>query len=798
MRVVAIFGPTASGKTEVAEALADRIDGDLVSADAMQAYRGLPILTNQSARPTRLVGIWPLTHEASVAEYQQLAHEAIDEVLAAGRTPIVVGGTGLYLRAALAGLDLPPAPPPALRAHVDDVYGRIGPERAHSLLAERDPQAAARVHANDRRRVVRALELVELGRSLVPDENRLWTRDTRHPTTIIGLDVPRDELLRRIEARTQSMLERGVEEEARKAATAPISPTARAIHGLAAFAELPRAQAVEEYNRRVGRYAAYQRKWMRRIPGLTTVAADRPAAETAAEILALLAGGATLRPAEREDAEAVFQVQRAASLAGLDHIYPPELYPYPDDAVRERWREALDDDSARVVVAEDGGAIVGVASARAGWIDGLYVVPDAWGTGVAGRLHDEALRLLAADGATTARLWVLEDNGRARRFYERRGWRPDGTERIVPFPPHPLDIGYIEGPVMERWSALGNVYLIGEEVPADIRSAVADADGIVEVVDRGEDWAEVRIWNPDGSLAEMSGNGTRIAARWLSARTGRELVSIRVGPRDVRARIMPRDLVEQDLGEVEVCEPEEIAGLTATRVSVGNPHAVVEGDPAALPRIGPLLETHAAFPDRTNVQVARPTSPNEAIARVWERGVGETASSGTSAVAVAAALGLNPATIRFPGGELLVRFEGRRAFLTGPARRVGPHAWVATRSDVAEARKRGLLAADLDAGDLILARPQDGSAPDAYTVLMYRGYRDRVSWLTEFAAPKGPPWRGYVYALAETAIAQASARGRRSVCVDVYGFGESTRAVLASLGFGPEHEGSRVWRVVLD
>jgi diaminopimelate epimerase len=224
--------------------------------------------------------------------------------------------------------------------------------------------------------------------------------------------------------------------------------------------------------------------------------------------------------------------------------------------------------------------------------------------------------------------------------------------------------------VIERWSAHGNVYLIGEQTPNVQRLRLGDADGIVEVVDHGDDWAEVRIWNPDGSLAEMSGNGTRIAARWLSARTGRERVTIRIGPREVRARIMPQDRVEQDLGEVQVWEPEEIAGLTVTRVSVGNPHAVVRGDPGELPRIGPLLETHDAFPQRTNVQVARADGPNEATARVWERGVGETASSGTSAVAVAAALGLNPATIRFPGGELLVRFEGTRAFLTGPAERV--------------------------------------------------------------------------------------------------------------------------------
>ncbi len=224
---------------------------------------------------------------------------------------------------------------------------------------------------------------------------------------------------------------------------------------------------------------------------------------------------------------------------------------------------------------------------------------------------------------------------------------------------------------MERWTALGNVYLVAEETPSDVAAAVGDADGIVEVVDRGEDWVDVRIWNPDGSLAEMSGNGTRIAARWLSARTGRGLVTIRVGPRETKARMMPHELVEQELGEVEVWDPEEIAGLRVIRVSVGNPHAVVEGNPEDLPQIGPRLETDEAFPRRTNVQVARRDGPNEATARVWERGVGETASSGTSAVAVAAALRLDPATIRFPGGELTVRFDGRRAFLTGPAERVG-------------------------------------------------------------------------------------------------------------------------------
>ena len=224
----------------------------------------------------------------------------------------------------------------------------------------------------------------------------------------------------------------------------------------------------------------------------------------------------------------------------------------------------------------------------------------------------------------------------------------------------------------ERWQAQGNVYLVAEErLTADaVRAGVRDTDGILEVTDRGEDWLELVIWNPDGSQAELSGNGTRIAARWLAERSGVEVVTVRVGPREVTARMLGGGLVEQDLGAVLVGEPEEVDGIRFTPVDVGNPHAVVEADPAELPRVGPLLETHPRFPNRTNVQVARRLDGGEVEARVWERGVGETGSSGTSAVAVAAALGVSPATIRFPGGELCVRLEGGRAFLTGPAVRV--------------------------------------------------------------------------------------------------------------------------------
>jgi diaminopimelate epimerase len=199
-----------------------------------------------------------------------------------------------------------------------------------------------------------------------------------------------------------------------------------------------------------------------------------------------------------------------------------------------------------------------------------------------------------------------------------------------------------------------------------VRAEVGDADGIVEVFRSGDNWIEIAIWNPDGSRAEMSGNGTRIAAAWH----GGNDVSVRVGTREVRAVRLDGGSFEQDLGEVEVSEPEEVSGLRVVSVDVGNPHAVVEGDPADLPRIGPLLEMHERFPQRTNVQVARRVGRGRIEARVWERGAGETAASGSSAVAVAAAFGFEPATVCFPGGPLEVRFDGRRAFLTGPAERV--------------------------------------------------------------------------------------------------------------------------------
>jgi tRNA dimethylallyltransferase len=285
--VIGIFGPTASGKSRVAEAVAARLPAELVSADAMQVYRGLPVLTNQASYPTRLVGIWPLDHEASVGEYAPLAHAAIDEILAAGRTPVVVGGTGLYFRAALAELELPPKPAPGARERWSRLYDDEGPQAAYGRLVELDPEAAAAVHANDRRRVVRALELAEAGASLAPERDRLWTDETRHPTLLVGLDVPKDVLEARIQERTRAMFEAGVEDEVRRALARPISATARKTMGLDEIASLPREQAIAALVVRTRRYAAYQRKWMRRVPGLVMVAADRPPGEIADDVVAL-------------------------------------------------------------------------------------------------------------------------------------------------------------------------------------------------------------------------------------------------------------------------------------------------------------------------------------------------------------------------------------------------------------------------------------------------------------------------------------------------------------------------------
>lgn len=215
------------------------------------------------------------------------------------------------------------------------------------------------------------------------------------------------------------------------------------------------------------------------------------------------------------------------------------------------------------------------------------------------------------------------------------------------------------------WHAHGNVYLVAE---GDDFRMEPGLDGVVQVLAVSGDDVQVAIVNPDGSLAEMSGNGTRIAAAWLMEQTGAGEARVHVGPRVVAVRRVGDRQYESDMGEIEIGTPETVEGLTFTPVVVGNPHAVVIGDPADLDEIGPFLETHPRFPNRTNVQVAHVDDPGEVTARVWERGVGETTASGSSAVAVAAAThGEGDVVVHFPGGDLHVSIHDGRALLTGPA-----------------------------------------------------------------------------------------------------------------------------------
>ena len=285
--VIAVFGPTASGKTAVSEILAAALGTEIVSADALQVYRGLPILTNQPATPTRLVAIRELSHEFSVGEYAQLAHVEIDELVRTYGVAVVSGGTGLYLRAALVDLELPPSVENGARARWEAVYDE-DPVAAHTRLGALDPSAASTVHRNDRRRVVRALELAERGATLVPSRDRLWSTETRRPTVVVGLAIPSDLLERRIRVRTEAMFARGVVDEVRQALAGEISKTAAKALGLRELTELPPDLAQEQLVARTRRYAAYQRKWMRRINGVVMIDGDRPPEEVARAILGLV------------------------------------------------------------------------------------------------------------------------------------------------------------------------------------------------------------------------------------------------------------------------------------------------------------------------------------------------------------------------------------------------------------------------------------------------------------------------------------------------------------------------------
>jgi len=293
--VYALFGPTGVGKTEVAIALAERLrargeDPVAVSADALQVYAGLETLTGvaspgQRARlEHRLVSFLPLDATFSVGEYAQLAHAEIDSLLAAGRRPLVVGGTGLYLRAALAELDLRPPPSPAARARWSVELARQGAPALHELLARRAAWAAEEIEPNDSHRLVRALELLEAG-ELSPSAgpSQLWSEELRHPTLLAGLTMEREALYARIDARVEEMLGAGVRAQVRRAHLSGASDTARQALG---FRELL-ADDVAAMKRHTRNYARRQLTWMRKLAGVRVIdVTGRDPDEVAALILA--------------------------------------------------------------------------------------------------------------------------------------------------------------------------------------------------------------------------------------------------------------------------------------------------------------------------------------------------------------------------------------------------------------------------------------------------------------------------------------------------------------------------------
>jgi tRNA dimethylallyltransferase len=280
MQIIALFGPTGVGKTDVALALAELLwaRGEerpvAVSADALQVYEGLEILTGvasaaeQAKLEHRLVSFLPLDATFSAGQYAELAHAEIDGLLAAERRPLVVGGTGLYLRAALTELNLRPPPPEGARERWTAALEREGAPALHAMLTRRAAWAAEGIDPNDRQRIVRALELLEQG-ELEPPEgpSQLWSEELRHPTLLAGLTMEREALYARIDARVDAMLAARVTEEVRKAHAAGASETARKALG---FEELLSGD-VEAMKRRTRNYAKRQLTWMKKLAGVRVI-----------------------------------------------------------------------------------------------------------------------------------------------------------------------------------------------------------------------------------------------------------------------------------------------------------------------------------------------------------------------------------------------------------------------------------------------------------------------------------------------------------------------------------------------
>ena len=275
MEIVAIFGPTAIGKTAIALALGESLrergeDPVAVNCDSIQVYRGLEVLSGAATAAERrhlehrLLSFVPADEEFSAGRYAELAHGEIDALLDAGRRPVVVGGTGLYLRAALTELEMRPPVPSAVRQEVEADLAERGAEALHSEL---EPDLASGVHPNDHKRIARVTELQRLGIYPHASSEGLWTEQTRRPTALFGITCEREELDRRIDARVEAMVAAGVAEEVRRADATGASRTARAAIG---FEELL-AGDVEAMKRAQRRLARRQLTWMRKLPGVHVI-----------------------------------------------------------------------------------------------------------------------------------------------------------------------------------------------------------------------------------------------------------------------------------------------------------------------------------------------------------------------------------------------------------------------------------------------------------------------------------------------------------------------------------------------
>ena len=283
--VIAVVGATATGKSRLAIELARAVDGEIVNADSMQLYQGMDIGTAKEPEPARhgvphhLLDIWPVTQAANVADYAKLARAAIDEITARGRVAVLAGGSGLYVRAALDDLDFP-GTDAGIRARLEDDLARRGPAAMHARLAELDPAAAAAILPGNGRRIVRALEVVELsGRpftATMPPYQQL------RPAVQIGLTLPRPELDRRIADRVDRMWQAGLEAEVRRLVGEGLREgrtASRALGYQQVLRYLDGACTLEEARldtiRATRRFARRQESWFRRDPRITWLDAAR-------------------------------------------------------------------------------------------------------------------------------------------------------------------------------------------------------------------------------------------------------------------------------------------------------------------------------------------------------------------------------------------------------------------------------------------------------------------------------------------------------------------------------------------